>query len=100
MEIIGLTDKEKKQQIDRTVGSLDALTKALIITYQVTDKEKANKLKQDYLKEIIETAIEKSLKDKSNEEKKTILAMEELELEIQQRKVDTINQIMGDENGK
>ena len=93
MEIIGL-NKEEKKETSKTVGGLNTLTKALILTFQVTNKEKAEKLKQDYLNEVVKVGVEKSVKDKDKEQIKTILMMEELELEIQQTIVDTIKKAM------
>lgn len=98
MEIIG---KEKylneKKNIGKTVGDLNTLTKALILTLQITDKEKAKKLKADYLEDIVKKAVEKSLKDKPKDEKQRILMLEELELEIQQKKLEVIrNSLKGE----
>jgi hypothetical protein len=69
---------------------LNTLTKALILTYKVTDQEKYKKLKADYLDNIIGDATKKALEKRSEEEKKQILMLEELELEIQQKKVEII----------
>lgn len=92
MEIIGLKKYlgEKDEDIKNKVGSLNTLTKALILTYKVTNNEKYEALKADYLNNIITDATKKALEKRSEEEKKQILMLEELELEIQQKKVETI----------
>lgn len=94
MEII---DKEKflgKKDIDKKVGSLNTLTKALILTYKVTNQEKYEQLKKDYLDNIITDATKKALENRNEEEKKQIFMLEELELEIQQKKVDVIKSVL------
>lgn len=92
MEIIGLKQHlgEKDEDVKNKVGSLNTLTKALILTYKVTDQEKYKKLKADYLDNIIGDATKKAIDIRSEEEKKQILMLEELELEIQQKKVEII----------
>lgn len=100
MEIIGkdkYLKEGKKENISKAVGDLNTLTKALILTLQITDKEKAKKLKADYLEDIVKKAVEKSLKDKPKDEKQRILMLEELELEIQQKKLEVIrNSLKGE----
>lgn len=92
MEIIGLKKHlgEKYEDMQNKVGDLNTLTKALILTYKVTDQEKYEQLKKDYLDNIIADATKKALEKRSEEEKKQILMLEELELEIQQKKVEII----------
>lgn len=92
MNIIGLKQHlgEKDEDVKNKVGSLNTLTKALILTYKVTNQEKYEKLKADYLDNIIADATKKALKNRSEEEKKQIFMSEELELEIQQKKVEVI----------
>ncbi len=92
MEIIGLKKYLGKEDEDvkNKVGNLNTLTKALILTYKVTDQEKYKKLKADYLDNIIADATQKALEKRSEEEKKQIFMLEELELEIQQKKVEVI----------
>lgn len=90
MDIIGKEKFLGKKDVDKKVGSLNTLTKALILTYKVTNQEKYEKLKKDYLDNIITDATKKALENRSEEEKKQILMLEELELEIQQKKVDVI----------
>ena len=97
MDII---DKEKflgKKDVDKKVGSLNTLTKALILTYKVTNQEKYEQLKKDYLDNIIADATKKALENRSEEEKKQIFMLEELELEIQQKKVDVIKSALKEE---
>lgn len=92
MEIIGLKKHlgEKDEDVQNKVGSLNTLTKALILTYKVTDQEKYKKLKADYFDNVIVGATKKTLEKRNEEEKKRILMLEELELEIQQKKVEII----------
>ena len=92
MEIIGLKKHldEKDEDVQNKVGSLNTLTKALILTYKVTDQEKYKKLKEDYFDNVIVGATKKALEKRNEEEKKQILMLEELELEIQQKKVEII----------
>lgn len=94
MEIIGTEKFLGKKDVDKKVGSLNTLTKALILTYKVTDQEKYQKLKADYLDNIIADATKKALENRSEEEKKQIFMLEELELEIQQKKVEVIKNVL------
>lgn len=94
MEIIGKEKFLGKKDVDKKVGSLNTLTKALILTYKVTNQEKYEKLKKDYLDNIITDATKKALENRSEEEKKQIFMLEELELEIQQKKVEVIKSIL------
>lgn len=97
MEIIGKEKFLGKKDVDKKVGSLNTLTKALILTYKVTNQEKYEKLKKDYLDNIIADATKKALENRSEEEKKQIFMLEELELEIQQKKVDVIKSALKEE---
>lgn len=97
MEIIVKEKFLGKKDVDKKVGSLNTLTKALILTYKVTDQEKYEKLKKDYLENIIADATKKALENRSEEEKKQIFMLEELELEIQQKKVDVIKSALKEE---
>lgn len=97
MEIIGKEKFLGKKDVDKKVGSLNTLTKALILTYKVTNQEKYEKLKKDYLDNIITDATKKALENRSEEEKKQIFMLEELELEIQQKKVDVIKSALKEE---
>lgn len=91
MEIIGKEKYFDKKDAGKKVDSLNTLTKALILTYKATNQEeKYKKLKADYLDNIIADATNKSLEKRSEEEKKQILMLEELELEIQQKKIEVI----------
>ena len=91
MEIIGKEKYFDKKDAGKKVDSLNTLTKALILTYKATNQEeKYKKLKADYLDNIIADATNKSLETRSEEEKKQILMLEELELEIQQKKIEVI----------
>lgn len=94
MEIIGKEKFLGKKDVDKKVGSLNTLTKALILTYKVTNQEKYEQLKKDYLDNIIADATKKALENRSEEEKKQIFMLEELELEIQQKKVDVIKSVL------
>lgn len=94
MEIIGKEKFLGKKDVDKKVGSLNTLTKALILTYKVTNQEKYQKLKADYLDNIIADATKKALENRSEEEKKQIFMLEELELEIQQKKVEVIKNVL------
>lgn len=94
MEIIGKEKFLGNKDIDKKVGSLNTLTKALILTYKVTNQEKYEQLKKDYLDNIIADATKKALESRSEEEKKQILMLEELELEIQQKKVEVIKSVL------
>lgn len=94
MDIIGKEKYLGKKDVDKKVGSLNTLTKALILTYKVTNQEKYEKLKKDYLDNIITDATKKALENRSEEEKKQIFMLEELELEIQQKKVEVIKSIL------
>lgn len=94
MEIIGKEKFLGKKDVDKKVGSLNTLTKALILTYKVTNQEKYEKLKKDYLDNIITDATKKALENRSEEEKKQIFMLEELELEIQQKKVEVIKSVL------
>lgn len=94
MEIIGKEKFLGKKDVDKKVGSLNTLTKALILTYKVTDQEKYEKLKKDYLDNIITDATKKALENRSELEKKQIFMLEELELEIQQKKVEVIKSVL------
>lgn len=94
MDIIGKEKFLGKKDVDKKVGSLNTLTKALILTYKVTDQEKYEKLKKDYLDNIITDATKKALENRSEEEKKQIFMLEELELEIQQKKVEVIKSVL------
>lgn len=94
MEIIGKEKYLGKKDVDKKVGSLNTLTKALILTYRVTNQEKYEQLKKDYLDNIIADATKKALENRSEEEKKQIFMLEELELEIQQKKVDVIKSVL------
>lgn len=97
MEIIGKEKFLGKKDVDKKVGSLNTLTKALILTYKETNQEKYEKLKKDYLDNIITDATKKALENRSEEEKKQIFMLEELELEIQQKKVDVIKSALKEE---
>lgn len=97
MEIIGKEKFLGKKDVDKKVGSLNTLTKALILTYKVTNQEKYEKLKKDYLDNIITDATKKALENRSEEEKKQIFMLEELELEIQQKKVEVIKSVLKEE---
>lgn len=97
MDIIGKEKFLGKKDIDKKVGSLNTLTKALILTYKVTNQEKYEQLKKDYLDNIIADATKKALENRSEEEKKQIFMLEELELEIQQKKVDVIKSALKEE---
>lgn len=94
MDIIGKEKFLGKKDVDKKVGSLNTLTKALILTYKVTNQEKYEQLKKDYLDNIITDATKKALENRSEEEKKQILMLEELELEIQQKKVEVIKSLL------
>lgn len=94
MDIIGKEKFLGKKDVDKKVGSLNTLTKALILTYKVTNQEKYEKLKKDYLDNIITDATKKALENRSEEEKKQIFLLEELELEIQQKKVEVIKSVL------
>lgn len=94
MDVIGKEKYLGKKDVDKKVGSLNTLTKALILTYKVTNQEKYEKLKKDYLDNIITDATKKALENRSEEEKKQIFMLEELELEIQQKKVEVIKCIL------
>lgn len=94
MEIIGKEKFLGKKDVDKKVGSLNTLTKALILTYKVTNQEKYEQLKKDYLDNIITDATKKALENRSEEEKKQIFMLEELELEIQQKKVEVIKSVL------
>lgn len=94
MDIIGKEKFLGNKDIDKKVGSLNTLTKALILTYKVTNQEKYEKLKKDYLDNIITDATKKALENRSEEEKKQIFMLEELELEIQQKKVEVIKSVL------
>lgn len=97
MDIIGKEKFLGKKDVDKKVGSLNTLTKALILTYKVTNQEKYEQLKKDYLDNIIADATKKALENRSEEEKKQILMLEELELEIQQKKVEVIKSALKEE---
>lgn len=97
MEIIGKEKFLGKKDVNKKVGSLNTLTKALILTYKVTNQEKYEQLKKDYLDNIITDATKKALENRSEEEKKQIFMLEELELEIQQKKVDVIKSALKEE---
>lgn len=95
MEIIGKEKYLGKKDIDKKVGNLNTLTKALILTYKATNQEeKYKKLKEDYLGNIVPDATKRALEKRSEEEKKQILMFEELELEIQQKKVEVIKSVL------
>lgn len=95
MEIIGKEKFLGKKDVDKKVGSLNTLTKALILTYKETKQEKKyEQLKKDYLDNVIADAIKKALENRSEEEKKHIFMLEELELEIQQKKIEVIKSVL------
>lgn len=95
MEIIGKEKYLGKKDTEKKVGSLNALTKALILTFKATNQEeKYKKLKADYLENLIPDATKRALEKRSEEEKRQILMLEELELEIQQKKVEVIKSVL------
>lgn len=78
------------------------IAKALILTLvNSKDDEKikdGKKLKEEFLKDVIEKSLIRTHKDKPKEKLQNILKMEELDLEIQQTRLNTIKKLLEDKN--
>ena len=78
------------------------ITKALILTLLNSKDDKkikdGEKLKKDFLKDVIEKSLIQTHKDKPKEKLQQNLKMEELDLEIQQTRLNTIKKLLEDKN--
>lgn len=78
------------------------ITKTLILTLINSKDDKkikdGEKLKADFLKDVIEKSLIQTHKDKPKEKLQNILKMEELDLEIQQTRLNTIKKLLEDKN--
>lgn len=98
MEIKGaekLLGQDKKISFEKILqaagGSLDILTRGLIVTLSQTDPEKAKQLKKDYFEQIIGTSTEKKMAKMTKEEIKRVKNFKDLDIEIIQEELRLIN---------
>lgn len=78
------------------------LTKALILTMTDSKDDKkvkeGEKLKENFLKNVIEKSLIQAHKGKTKKDLKRILKMEELDLEVHQTRFNTIKKLLEDKN--
>lgn len=78
------------------------ITKALILTMTDSKDDKkakeGEKLKANFLKNVIEKSLIQTHKGKTKKDLKRILKMEELDLEVHQTRFNTIKKLLEDKN--
>ena len=100
----GTNMKKGMGNLKDMAGTMDAITKALILTLVNSKDEKSRKdgekLKSEYFTNVLDKTLEEVHKDKDIERLKRVILMEELDLEIQQRRLNKIKEILATKEGK